>query len=159
LGGLVLQLTRGGGPASAQRLQLTADMKPETEALKARTKKFSLDVLRFVRCLPSTDEGRDIGDQLRRAGTGVGANYRATCRSRSRGEFISKINQALEESDEAAFWLELLIEGGISSGTISKNLLDEADQLSAIFVASSITATEAERRGDPDPHDRRRRRV
>jgi len=133
-------------------------MHPETEALRARTKKFSLEVLRFVRSLPSTDEGRDIGGQLRRAGTGVGSNYRATCRARSRAEFISKINQTLEEADESAFWLEVLIEGGVSTGTMEKNLLDEANQLSAIFVASSITATEAERRGDPDPHNRRRPR-
>ena len=133
-------------------------MNPETEALKARTKTFALDVLAFVRTLPATDECHDIGDQLRRSGTGVGANYRATCRARSRSEFISRINCALEEADESAFWLEVLTEGKITSGRRASDLLEEANEFCAIFVASSITATEAERRGDPDPHDRRRRR-
>jgi four helix bundle protein len=133
-------------------------MTQEAEALKARTKKFALDILAFVRTLPATDECHDIGHQLRRSGTSVGANYRATCRARSRPDFISKINIALEEADESAFWLEILVEGKITSGRTAWDLLEEANEFCAIFTASSITATEAERRGDPDPHDRRRRR-
>ena len=130
-------------------------MNSEKELLKARTKKFALDVLRFVRTLPATDECRDIGGQLRRSGSAVGANYRATCRSRSRPEFIARINVALEEADESAFWLEVIAESGLSSGADLTALLDEADQLCAIFTASGHTATEAERRGDPDPRRRR----
>jgi len=133
-------------------------MNSEAEALKARTKKFALDVLGFVRTLPATDECHDIGGQLRRSGTSVGANYRATCRARSRSEFISKINCALEEADESAFWLEVLTEGKITSGPEASALLEEVDELCRIFTASSITATESERRGDPDPHERRRSR-
>jgi len=132
-------------------------MNPEAEAIKARTKKFALDVLAFVRKLPATDECHDIGDQLRRSGTSVGANYRATCRARSRSEFISKINVALEEADESAFWLEILTEGTITSDRMAWTLLEEANEFCAMFTASSITATQAERRGDPDPHDRHRR--
>ena len=130
-------------------------MNPETEALKDRTEKFALDVLRFVRTLPATDESRDISGQLRRSGTGVGANYRATCRSRSRPEFIARINVVLEEADESAFWLEVLLEGGLSSGPTVRELLDEANQLCAILAASSITATDAQQCGDPDPRARR----
>ena len=118
-------------------------MNPETAALKARTKKFALDILRFVRALPVTDECRDIGAQLRRAGTGVGSNYRATCRARSRAEFISRINVAVEEADESAFWLEIIVEGGLLADGRILQLLDEANQLCAILTASSITATEA----------------
>jgi four helix bundle protein len=118
-------------------------MKPETKALKARTKQFALDILAFVRALAATDECRDIGGQLRRSGTGVGANYRATCRSRSKAEFIARINVALEEADESAFWLEVLAEGGLASGRRVHELLDEANQLCAILTTSSITATES----------------
>src|SRR5439155_8466687 len=114
------QPTRSVTSSSASALQEPRAMNPEAEAIKARTKKFALDVLAFVRKLPATDECHDIGDQLRRSGTSVGANYRATCRARSRSEFISKINVALEEANEFC----------------------------AMFTASSITATQAERRGD-----------
>jgi len=133
-------------------------MTAEAEGLRTRTKKFTLDVLSFVRTLPSSDECRDIGGQLRRAAGGVGANYRATCRARSRAEFIARTNVALEEADECGFWLEILADGKLSAGATLPELLDEANQLCAILTASSITATEAERRGDPDPHRRNVRR-
>ena len=132
-------------------------MNPETEAMRARTKKFSLDVLRFLRTLPMTDECRDISGQLRRSGNGVGSNYRSSCRARSRSEFISRINVTLDEADESAFWLEVIVDSDIATNQESRRLLDEANQLSAIFAASSLTAIEAEKRGDPDPRGRPRR--
>lgn len=111
--------------------------------LKKRTKQFALDVLTFVRTLPDTDEAREIGGQLRRAATGTGSNYRATCRSRSPVEFIARIGVALEEADESAFWFEVIMEAKISNSRKAFELLDEANQLSAILAQSSITAGES----------------
>jgi four helix bundle protein len=115
---------------------------PQAEELKQRTKRFALSVLAFVRTLPASDEARDVGGQLRRAGTGAASNYRATCRSRSDAEFVARIGNALEEADESGFWLEVIVEGKISTGKRALELLDEANQLSAIFAQSKITATE-----------------
>jgi four helix bundle protein len=113
---------------------------PKADELKARTKQFALDVLSFKRTLPTTDEAAHIGRQLSRSATGVAANYRAACRSRSDAEFAARIGVVLEEADESAFWLEVLTEGGISKRQQAGDLLDEANQLTAIFAASSITA-------------------
>jgi four helix bundle protein len=82
------------------------------QVLKARTKSFALRVMKLVDALPKTVSGRAIGSQLVRAATGVGSNYRACCRARSRAEFIAKIGVVEEEADESAFWMELIIEGG-----------------------------------------------
>src|SRR6478752_1748987 len=117
-------------------------MNEQAAELRARTKRFALDVLRFVRLLPRTDEGGIIGRQLIRSATGVGANYRAVCRSRSRAEFVARVGVALEEADESAFWLEIIIEIRIVAGNRAAKLLDEANQLTAILAASSITASE-----------------
>jgi four helix bundle protein len=70
----------------------------------------------------------------------VAANYRAACRARSKAEFIAKIGVVVEEADETVFWLELLIETGIVSPARMSNLLDEANELLAIFAASQHTA-------------------
>jgi four helix bundle protein len=113
----------------------------KADELKARTKRFALESLTLVRSLPATDEAKVIGRQLIRAGTGVGSNYRATCRARSRAEFVSRIGVALEEADESAFWLEILIEGDICATPRATVLLDEANQLSAILAQSSLTAS------------------
>lgn len=115
-------------------------MNRKAEELKTRTKRFALDVLAFRRTLPDTDDARDIGRQLSRAATGVASNYRSSCRARSRAEFAARIAVALEEADEALFWLEVITEDGLSRTTEAYRLLDEANQLTAIFAASTITA-------------------
>ena len=85
----------------------------QAEELKERTKQFAVRIVRLFQSLPKTEEARVLGRQVLRSGTGVGANYRAVCRARSRSEFIAKLGVVLEEADETVFWLELLIETGI----------------------------------------------
>src|SRR5262245_33074756 len=118
-------------------------MNEKAEQLKARTKRFALSILAFRRTLPHTDDARDIGRQLVRAATGVAANYRTTCRARSRLEFGARIGIALEEADEACLWLEIIIEDRINTTETAKQLLDEANQLTAIFAASRITSRDS----------------
>jgi four helix bundle protein len=114
-------------------------MNPQAEALKARTKKFALDVLDFVDTIPPGNSSRRIIWQLSDSGTSVGANYRAACRSRSDEEFAAKIGQVLEEADESLFWLEICEARSLGERTTRRRLLGEADELTAIFVASSNT--------------------
>jgi four helix bundle protein len=115
-------------------------MDQKAEALKSRTKTFALRIIRVVRFLPQGAEGRIIGHQLLRSGTSVAANYRAVCRARSRAEFLAKLAIVIEEADESAFWLELLVESGLISEAKLKDLTSEANQLVAIFNASRVTA-------------------
>jgi four helix bundle protein len=123
----------------------------QEEALKKRTKQFALDVMAFARTLALTEPTASICRQMIRSATGVGANYRSTCRSRSKTEFIARIAVALEEADESAFWLEIVGESKLSGGTRVRELLDEANQLCAILAASRITAAENLRRGGESP--------
>src|SRR5437763_1354600 len=106
-----------------------------TDELKARTKQFALRVVTLVEVLPDSVRGRVIADQITRA-TSVGANYRATCRARSRAEFIAKIGVVEEEADETDFWLELIIESKIRRAKQILPLLNEANELVAIMAAS-----------------------
>lgn len=108
--------------------------------LKQRTKKFALNIMELVDRLPNTSIGRSIGWQLIRCGTSVGANYRSACRGRSKREFISKLGIVLEEADESAFWLELIVDGKILKHGLVDPILKEANELSAIFTASIKTS-------------------
>lgn len=108
--------------------------------LKDRTKLFALRIIKLVSSLPNNAAGRAIGSQLVRAGTSVAANYRAACRGRSRAEFIAKLGIVEEESDESCLWLELIIESGLMEEKLVAGLLAEANELTAIFVASRISA-------------------
>ncbi|MGD0694003.1 MAG: four helix bundle protein [Terriglobia bacterium] len=108
--------------------------------MRQRTKRFALRIIRLFRALPKAEEARILGRQFLRSGTGVAANYRSACRARSGADFVSKIGIALEEADETAFWLELLIEAEIISEQRLKALLAEADELVRIFSATRTTA-------------------
>lgn len=110
------------------------------QALKDRTKQFAIRVVKLFRSLPRTEEARVIGRQVLRSGTSVAANYRAVCRARSKAEFIAKVGVVVEEADETVLWLELLIETQIFSERRMGGLLNEANELLAIFAASQYTA-------------------
>lgn len=45
-----------------------------------------------------------------------------------------------EETDESAFWIEMLVDAEIVKAELVAELLDEADQLTAIWVSSIKTA-------------------
>ena len=107
----------------------------------ARTKHFALRIMKLVEALPKTIQGRAIGNQIMRSGTSVAANYRAACRVRSKLEFIAKLGTVEEEADETAFWLELIVEGGLLSANQIDSLATEASELVAITAASKKTAS------------------
>jgi four helix bundle protein len=106
------------------------------ELMRSRTKAFALRIVKLYQALPQRGDAQVLGKQLLRSGTAVAANYRAACRSRSRVEFIARIGVVVEEADESAFWLELLAESGILKPERLKELYQEADELTAIFVAT-----------------------
>jgi len=110
------------------------------EPLKLRTKQFALRVIKLVESLPKDEVSRVLGRQLLRAGTSVGANYRAVCRSKSAADFISKMGTVEEEADESGYWMELLVESGKIKTAMTSALMQEADELTAIAVSSIITA-------------------
>lgn len=111
-------------------------MKDEGEMrdLKARTKEFALRVIRLYGALPKSVEAQVIGKQVLRSGTSVGAHYREGTRARSDAEFISKLEGGLQELDETSYWLELLAESGIVPENRLSELMEEANQLTAILI-------------------------
>ena len=108
--------------------------------MKKRTKEFALRVLRLVDAMPNTRAGNLVAGQLVRSGSSVGANYRALCRAKSQADFVHKTSVVEEEADESAFWLEITVEGELLPTRRVQPLLDEANELTAIFVASRKTA-------------------
>ena len=104
-----------------------------------RTKIFALRIVRLYSSLPKTTEAQVMGKQLLRSGTSVGAHVREGKRSRSDAEMISKTEGALQELEETTYWLELLADSGIVKAELLSDLIQEADELTAILVASVNT--------------------
>jgi four helix bundle protein len=115
--------------------------------LKMRTKQFALEIIRLVEALPKDETSRILGRQLLRAGTSVGANYRAAKRAKSNADFIHKMGTVEEEADECGYWLELLVESNKIAPPKAMPLQNEANELVAITVASINTARGNAERG------------
>ena len=110
------------------------------EELKKRTKLFAHRCVKLAVALPKTDLGRHIRGQLIRCATSVAANYRAACLGHSKSAFTSKISIVIEEVDESHFWLEFAVDEKLMKESRVAPLMDEAAQLTAIFVASRKTS-------------------
>jgi four helix bundle protein len=108
--------------------------KTQNVELRTRTKTFALRIIRLYVSLPKATEAQVLGKQVLRSGTSVGAHYREAQRAKSDADFISKIEGALQELDETAYWLELLVESKIVAERKLAALMKETDELTAIFV-------------------------
>lgn len=109
--------------------------------LQDRLKKFALRLVPLCESLPNKKISRIIEDQLLRSGFSAAANYRSACNAQSKKSFNSKLSIALEEIDEASFWLEIVE----TLELIKKEKLSlvscEAIELTKILGASRRTAT------------------
>jgi four helix bundle protein len=108
--------------------------------LRVRTKQYALRVIKCFSALPKETVAQVLGRQLLRSGTSLGAHYREARRARSVAEFVSKMEGGLQEADESAYWLELLSESGVVPAPRLAPLMEETDELLAIFAASVKTA-------------------
>ena len=114
------------------------------QELLQRTKAYALRVIKAVQALPRNDVAGILGRQLLRAGTSVGANYRAACRAKSSADFLNKLKIVEEECDESLYWMELLVESESLPLRRLDALMREGDEILSIIV-SAIKSTRAAR--------------
>jgi len=108
------------------------------EDLRVRTKSFALRVIKMYSSLKKSDPvAQVLGKQVLRSGTSVGANYREGYRARSGLEFVAKVGDCLKELEETAYWLELLADSNCVPPAKMSGLLDETNELPAIFTTIS----------------------
>ncbi len=79
-------------------------------------------------------DGIEVGRQLLRASTSVGANYREANRGESKADFIHKVGVAEKEASETAYWLEICHDAPLGQPEAVKPLLNESGQLLAILT-------------------------
>jgi four helix bundle protein len=101
----------------------------------SRTFQFGVRVVKLIDHLPRTTAGGEIGRQLLRSGTSVGANVREAGSAESHKDFVHKIAIARKETQESHFWLELINAAILPSDAEVTALTDESDQLARILQA------------------------
>ncbi len=110
------------------------------EELKKRTLKFGVDIAFFCKIIYPDSLLRAYTNQLIRASSSVGANYRAACRAKSGKDFVNKLKIVEEECDECMFFMELIREIKPDSASSIEPMWKEANEILSIVVASIGTA-------------------
>lgn len=119
---------------------MTTEKSQFINKLKTETKDLTLSYIRICKQLPKSQDNYIISNQLIRSVTSVASNYRSSCMSRSEKEFFSKLSIVIEEIDETAFWLELLLE--LHNEDVELELekyMDKSIELRMIFSKARIS--------------------
>ncbi|MEY4730572.1 MAG: hypothetical protein RL020_1730 [Pseudomonadota bacterium] len=106
----------------------------KNDDLMQRTKEFALRIIRLYSKLPKSTVAQVIGKQILRSATSVGAQYREANRAKSRADFVSKVEGSLQELEETKYWLELLVESGVTKAELMAELFNEVEELISIMV-------------------------
>lgn len=114
--------------------------------MQKRTKKFAVDIIKFTETIKPSKATSVLIYQIVKSATSVGANYRASCRARSKNEFFSKICIVVEEADETEYWLEVIYDAQLSNNFEElERLLTEVSELVKITSKAKSSTYESKR--------------
>lgn len=106
------------------------------DKLSVQSMNFAVDIINLVKELKTKKENI-ISNQIGRSGTSIGANIREAQYAQGKADFISKLQIALKEANETAYWLELLYKTNyIDESTYKK--LDSACTSIRVMLISSV---------------------
>ena len=100
-----------------------------------KSKSFAIRIIKFYKYLCDEKKEFILSKQILRSGTSIGANIRESKNAQSKADFISKMNIALKEADETAYWLELLWESEIIEKSQVKDLYELNTELIKLLTA------------------------
>ncbi len=92
----------------------------------------------IVEEIPQRTTGWELGKQLTRSGTGIGANVHEADRAQSSREFARFVNIARREAAETMYWLRLCLDHKLLAGAAAEDALCEAGEL--VGILTSIVA-------------------
>lgn len=101
--------------------------------IKERTFNFGVQVVRMVNTFPKTTAGIELGRQVMRSGTSIGANVEEADGTITKKDFIYKMGVARKEAREVRYWLRVIICSKLSKNSEAESLLEESDALVKIL--------------------------
>ena len=105
-----------------------------------KSKAFALRIIKLYQYLRNEKKETVMSKQLLRSGTSIGANTREAMRGQTKPDFYAKLNIALKEADETAYWLELLFESDFIDKKQFDSIYSDCEEIISLLV--SITKTQ-----------------
>ena len=116
--------------------------KGEENIIAKKSMAFAIRIIKLYKYLIDKNE-YVLSKQILRSGTSIGANCRESRNAQSRLDFVSKLNIALKEADETAYWLDLLKEGEFMDEQSYASIYNDCDEI--IKLLTSIIKTTKDR--------------
>ena len=114
-------------------------------AIFDKSKVFALRVIKLYQFLCNEKKAFVLSKQILRSGTSIGANARESKRGQSKPNFYSKLNIALKEADETAYWLELLHESSFIDAKQFDSVYADCNEIIKLLVLITKTQKEGAR--------------
>lgn len=111
--------------------------------IQDKTSAYAIRIIRLYQYLTNVKHEQTISRQILRSGTSIGANTAESRNAQSRADFVNKLNIALKEADETAFWLKTLYGGNYITERQLQSML--ADNTEIIRILVKIIKTSKER--------------
>jgi len=109
-------------------------------AILDKSKDFALRIIKLYQYLTEDKREYVLSKQILRSGTSIGANTREAIRGQSKPDFYHKLNVALKEAEESAYWLELLHESNYIDTKLFNGMNNDCCEIISLLV--SITKTQ-----------------
>lgn len=108
--------------------------------LQKKSFDFAANIVLFYKKYSKSHRDNTISKQLLRSGTSVGANINEAMFGNSKNDFISKLHISLKECGESIYWIKLLKQTVLLSEQEANKLLQQAEEIKRLLVASLNTA-------------------
>jgi len=100
--------------------------------IQERTFRFAVRVVKMTNCLPRTSAGIEVGRQVVRSATSIGANVEEADAAESKQDFIHKMGIAHKEARETRYWLRI-VQAALLDNDEVRGLAQESDELVRIL--------------------------
>ena len=117
--------------------------------LDTRLIDFAASIIEIAENLPTSSAGQHLSYQLIRSGTSPALNYGEAQAAESRKDFIHKMKIALKELRETYNCLRIIHRRQWIQKEKIEHVINENNQLIAIFVSSINTALKNQKTGKP----------
>ena len=105
-----------------------------------KSMEFAVRIVKLSRYLREEKREYELGSQLLRSGTSIGANIREAVYRQSRKDFLSKMSIALKETSETIYWLELLRRTDLLSEREHESISAQAEEICRL-LSSIVKST------------------
>ena len=111
----------------------------DDSVVQVKSKTFAIRIVHMYQFLTEKKKEFVLSKQVLRSGTSIGANIAEAKYSINKKEFIQKLQIALKECAETAFWLEILNETGYLTKREFVNIHPDCLELLRMLTSSLTT--------------------